>query len=89
MIEVRKATAAEIKLAENWPVWKKEVSEFRWNYDQTETCLILKGQAKVFTQEGEIASFEAGDWVVFRKGIVECTWKITELLEKKCNISQD
>lgn len=88
MIEVRKPTQAEIKLAEKWPTWSKEISEFRWNYDQAETCLILNGRAKIFSREGAIASFGAGDWVVFPKGL-ECIWKITEPIEKKYYLSQD
>jgi uncharacterized cupin superfamily protein len=85
-IEVRKPTEAEIKTAESWPVWTKEVSEFPWVYDQVETCLILKGQAEVTAKDGEIAKFAAGDWVVFPESL-ECTWKITEAIEKRYNFS--
>ena len=82
-IEVRKPTEEEIKMAESWPIWEKEVSEFPWKYDTQETCLILKGKATVAVVDGsEEKSFSAGDWVVFAPGL-ECTWKITEKIEKK------
>lgn len=84
MVEVRKPTEEEIKMAESWPTWSKEVSEFLWSYGETETCLILKGKAEVTSDGGEKAVFGAGDWVVFPKGM-NCTWKITEAIEKKYN----
>lgn len=84
MIEVRKPTEEEIKMAESWPTWSKEVSEFPWSYGEKETCLILKGKAEITSDDGEKAVFGAGDWVVFPEGM-NCTWKITEPIEKKYN----
>jgi len=69
-------------MAETWPTWTKEVSEFPWSYNEPETCLILQGKADVTTKEGETVSFGAGDFVVFPAGL-ECTWKIIEPIEKK------
>lgn len=83
-IEVRKPTKEEIKEAESWPPWSKEVSEFDWQYDEKETCYILEGAATVTGKDGQAASFSAGDWVVFPKGL-ECVWKITEPISKKYN----
>lgn len=85
-IEVRKPSAEEMKQAETWPTWKKEVSEFPWSYDQTETCLILEGKAEVTTTEGETVSFGKGDWVIFPTGL-SCTWKIIEPIKKRYNFS--
>jgi uncharacterized protein len=82
IIEVRKPTEEEIKIAEAWPTWTKEVSEFDWSYDEKETCLILKGNAEVVTKDGETANFGAGDFVIFPQGL-ECTWKIIEAIEKR------
>ncbi|HOZ55799.1 MAG: Cupin domain protein [Parcubacteria group bacterium ADurb.Bin316] len=81
-IEIRKPSEEEIKMAETWPTWTKEVSEFPWSYNEPETCLILKGKAEVTTKEGETVSFGAGDFVIFPAGL-ECTWKIIEPIEKK------
>lgn len=84
MIEVRKPTEEEIKMAESWPTWSKEISEFPWSYGEKETCLILKGKTEVTSDDGEKSVFGAGDWVVFPEGM-NCTWKITEPIEKKYN----
>jgi uncharacterized cupin superfamily protein len=82
-IEVRKPTEEEKKLAESWPIWEKEVSEFPWKYDTQETCLILEGEASVSANDGsESATFSAGDWVVFSPGL-ECTWRVTSPVKKR------
>lgn len=81
-IEVRKPTEEEKQLAEAWPTWSKEISEFPWSYADKETCLILSGSAIVTADDGESVSFGAGDWVVFPKGL-SCVWKIDEVIEKK------
>lgn len=81
-IEIRKFNEEEIKMAETWPTWTKEVSEFDWSYNEKETCLILQGRAEVTSKEGETVSFGAGDFVIFPVGL-ECTWKIIEPIEKK------
>lgn len=85
-IEVRKPTEEEIKTAEGWPTWSKEISEFPWKYDETETCYILKGRATVTASDGQAASFGPGNWVIFPQGL-ECTWKIDDPIEKKYNFS--
>jgi len=82
IVEIKKPIEEEIKMAEGWPTWTKEVSEFDWSYNEKETCLILKGRAEVTSKDGETASFGAGDFVVFPVGL-ECTWKIIEPIEKK------
>lgn len=85
-IEVRKPTEEEIEEAQNWPIWEKEVSEFPWSYDSTETCLILEGEAEVKTSEGEKVSFKEGDLVIFKVG-TNCTWRIVEPIKKKYNFN--
>ena len=40
---ISKPTAEQESEAESWPTWSKEASEFPWEYDQPETCLILEG----------------------------------------------
>jgi len=84
-ITVKKPTKEEIKIAELWPTWSKEPSEFEWEYAETETCYILKGEASVSSNNGEErASFGAGDWVVFEKGL-KCVWKIEKTIKKHYN----
>ena len=39
---IRKPTQKEQKEAKEWPIWEKEESEFPWEYDEKETCLIPK-----------------------------------------------
>ena len=80
-IEVRKPTEEESKDVESWGIWEKEVSEFPWQYDSQETCLLIEGQVEVTTEDGEKVSFGAGDYVVFPKGL-KCTWKIIQPVKK-------
>jgi len=83
-IEVRKPTEEEVSLAESWPIWTKEVSEFPWSYADKETCLILEGKAQAVVGD-EMVEFGAGDWVVFPQGL-DCVWKILEPIEKRYNL---
>ena len=75
MMKVKKPTEEEIKLAQNWSTWGKEVSKFPWYYDDKETCYILEGEAVVIDKSGNSIKFKAGDWVEFEQGL-ECTWEI-------------
>ncbi|MFA5925391.1 MAG: cupin domain-containing protein [Parcubacteria group bacterium] len=82
-IEVKHPTAEEIKMAESWPTWEKEPSEFSWKYDRKETCLILEGAAEVISDDGnESAGFGKGDWVIFESGL-SCVWKISQKIKKR------
>lgn len=63
-----------------WPIWSCEVSEFSWEYDAEETCLLLEGEVEVKT-EFETVSFSAGDYLVFPKGL-KCRWKVTKPVRK-------
>jgi len=78
---VRKPTDSEKKECSKWPTWEKEVSEFPWEYDEKETCLILNGEATVTNETGEKFTFKAGDYVIFPSGM-KCTWKITKDIKK-------
>ena len=80
-IEIRKPSKEEAKEARSWGIWEKEVSEFPWEYDENESCLILDGKAEVTTASGEKVEFGKGDLVVFPVGL-KCTWKITEPIKK-------
>ena len=77
---VKKPTNKEVEEAQFWSIWEKEESTFLWQYDEKETCLILKGKAIVECPEG-IVEFGPGDYVIFPRGL-ECTWDITEKIKK-------
>jgi len=62
-------------------VWKKEVSVFEWEYNEKETCYIIKGEVEVIPERGDAVSFGKGDMVVFGKGL-KCTWKVKSAIEK-------
>jgi len=78
---IKKPSDQEKKEAENWPIWEKEESEFPWEYDVNETCLILKGDVILTNEEGEDFHFGQGDYVIFPKGM-KCTWKINKDVRK-------
>lgn len=65
----------------NWPIWTKEVSEFPWTYDETETCYLLAGDVIVTPDGGEPVQFGQGDLVTFPAGM-SCTWKILVAVRK-------
>ena len=71
----------DVLYVDEWPIWKKEVSEFDWEYDQTETCYIVEGEAIVTPDGGEAVTITAGDLVTFPKGM-KCAWEITADIEK-------
>lgn len=65
----------------DWPIWTKEVSEFPWTYDSTETCYLLEGEVRVTTDAGAQVEFRAGDLVIFPKDL-SCTWKVISPVRK-------
>lgn len=75
----------EVKLKElgvkNWAIWEKEISEFPWHYEESETCYFLTGKVFVTTYNGETMEMGKGDLVTFPAGM-SCTWKITADVKK-------
>ena len=84
-IKVERLSAKELdKLGVNtWPIWQKEISRFKWDYEQIEECYFLKGKVTVETKEGSV-SFGKGDFVTFPKGL-SCVWDIKEPVRKHYN----
>ena len=78
---IKKPSEDEKQEAKLWPIWEKEISEFPWEYDTDETCLILEGKITVTNEEGEEFYFGKGDYVIFPRGM-KCSWKITENVRK-------
>ncbi len=69
----------------SWGVWTKEVSEFPWSYDETETCYLLEGEVEVTDEEdGEKIEFKKGDLVQFKKGL-KCNWNVKKPVRKYYN----
>ena len=44
-------------------------------------CLIIEGQAKIRTKNGDIYFIKAGDLVEFPAGL-DCEWEITKSIKK-------
>jgi hypothetical protein len=66
---------------ESWPIWTKEVSEFPWEYDESETCYFLEGDVVVTPEGGEPVQVGKGDLVTFPKGM-SCTWDVRKGVRK-------
>ena len=64
----------------SWPIWSCEVSEFDWEYDQQESCLLLEGEVEV-SSDIETVKFGVGNFVVFPKGL-KCRWKVIKPVRK-------
>ena len=75
----------DVLYVDDWPIWTKEISEFDWEYDTTETCYIVEGEAVVTPEDGEPVTIKSGDMVIFPKGL-KCVWKIIEPIEKHYNV---
>lgn len=65
----------------DWPIWKKEVSTFDWEYSQQETCYVVRGEFTVTPEGGSPQSFKRGDLITFPAGM-KCVWEITRDVEK-------
>ena len=66
---------------DSWATWNKEVSTFDWQYDATEMCYILEGEAIITPTNAEPVTIQRGDLVQFPAGM-SCTWEIHEPVEK-------
>ena len=78
----RRPSQEEIASTKTWGEWSKSPSEFEWDYNEKETCYILEGKAEVTDESGHSIAFEAGDWVVFEKGI-RCSWKVDKTIRNR------
>lgn len=65
----------------SWSIWTKEVSEFPWTYDMTETCYFLEGDVVVTPEGGQPVKMGQGDLVTFPVGL-SCTWTIYRDVKK-------
>ena len=65
----------------NWPIWEREPSNFSWNYNEKEICLIIEGEANIKTDSGKIYFIQSGDLVEFPEGF-SCEWQIIKSIKK-------
>ena len=65
----------------NWPTWECEPSNFSWFYNEKEICLIIEGEAKIKTEQGEIYFIKSGDLVELPEGL-SCEWQIIKNIKK-------
>ena len=73
----------------SWGTWSKEVSEFDWSYDDTETCYLLDGEVEVTNSKtGEKIQFKKGDLVQFEKGL-KCIWNVKKPVRKYFSFDLD
>ena len=86
-IEVVRLTKKDVseKGVFSWPLWTCGISEFDWEYDQQESCLLLEGNVEV-SSDIETVKFGSGDFVVFPKGL-KCRWKVTKPVRKHYSFS--
>ena len=86
-ISIHKPSDTEIEQKEilSWPLWACEVSEFDWEYDQQESCLLLEGDVEV-KSDFETVKFGGGDFVVFPKGL-KCKWRVIKPVRKHYSFS--
>ncbi|MDP3462034.1 MAG: cupin domain-containing protein [Bacteroidales bacterium] len=84
-IDIEKVNAGFLKSKNigNWPVWEKEISDFQWEYAETEECYILEGEADIITDVATI-TISANDFVTFHKGLT-CRWVIRKPIRKHYN----
>ncbi len=87
-ILVRKPSEDEVGECKKWPVWSCGVSEFDWDYTQSEMCLILEGEVTVSDRPAgdESVTFGAGDYVELPIGL-KCVWKVTQAVRKHYSFS--
>jgi uncharacterized cupin superfamily protein len=64
-----------------WPIWTKEISEFPWTYEESETCYFLEGKVIVTPVNGAPVQMGKGDLVTFPAGM-SCTWQVLQPVRK-------
>lgn len=85
-ISIQKATPDILKNydIDSWSSWDCDPSEFPWEYSTDEICYVKKGRVIVTEEDGTKIEINAGDIVIFPKGL-KCTWKVIDRIEKVYN----
>ena len=63
------------------PIWECEPCKFQHNFNDKEICLIIVGQVKIITKNGEVYFIKAGDLVEFPAEI-NCESEVTKSIKK-------
>ncbi len=71
----------------NWPIWECEPSNFTWDYNEKEICLIIEGEANIKTETGENYFIKSGDLVEFHSGL-SCKWQINKRIKKHFRLGE-
>lgn len=71
----------------SWPESERGVSRYTWHYDATEVCYLVRGLARIETEDGNV-EVEAGDFLTLPAGL-ECVWDIREPLMKRYTVRAD
>jgi len=68
---------------DKWATWKKEPSTFLWQFPESETIYVTKGEVYV-TPDGSTDSvlIQQGDFATFAPGL-RCVWRVTQPFEKQ------
>ena len=87
-VVVKKPSEQEQAICQHWPTWGCDVSEFDWDYTQTEHCLMIEGKVTITDRpdSGESVSFGPGDMVILPNGL-SCVWKVAEAVKKYYDFS--
>lgn len=82
-IEITKLDRESVKEhdIDHWSTWECEPSEFPWEYYDKETCYVFEGKVTIETEDGDRVEIEAGDFVVFPKGL-KCKWTVHQKIRK-------
>ena len=80
LIEEISAKIIDERGINDWPIWTCNVSEFDWEYEETEICYLLEGEVEL-ESKFETVQVSSGDFVIFPKGL-KCRWKITKPVRK-------
>lgn len=83
IIEKLSEDAINSRGIKQWPIWKKEISRFDWQYNGDEECLVLEGEVNVETND-EVFTIKSGDFVTFKSGL-KCVWDVKSPIKKHYN----
>ena len=75
----------EVLGVDDWEIAERDPATFTCEYDQTETCYILAGEARITPRDGDPVRVGEGDLVTLLPGLV-CTWHIRTPIRKHVRV---
>lgn len=79
-IFVRKANASETKYFSKEKLWECGISQFDYQYDDDETCVIIEGEAEITCNKGKVY-LKPDCLAYFPKG-TKCVWNVIKPVKK-------